>query len=182
MLKQGTVTCIKFFFVAALLSNAEIANTEEASPKMVPCEAYGRIRDCITVPLATPSSEATAKAFQPPVDDKAVIYIARPYTHKRMQVSNVFVDGKLVGRLAPETFAAVKVTPGTHTIKVTGGTDESPEFSLLTSPGELYYLQYSIGQLFNRYSGKLKLVDEDRARQQLSDLRMVHGYDTEQNE
>lgn len=136
-----------------------------------PCKINERIQQCATVPLALQNEEVTAKAFQPPAAGMARIYITRPYKQEWRKTSEVFINDRLVGRLAPETFLAIEVPQGLHTVTVK--TDVVSTFQIPVEAGQLHYLRYQLDFWVSRITGKLKPIDAEAAQHQILKARMV---------
>lgn len=145
---------ISLVIVSTVLAACTSAPMKEG---FAPCNRLGKIRQCVTVPLALAEEDGAAKRFQA-VPNKARIYLVRPFTQEPIKRSQVFVDQQLAAEMAPLTYVVIDVDPGLHRIGVR--TDVDAAISLRTDPGQLYYIQYSLSQLFGNYSGKLETMDE----------------------
>src|SRR5437016_6313028 len=83
-----------------------------AQDAVVPCRRFGRQIDCVAVPLAMPAEDAQAKQFGAPASTMSKIYLARPSTMGPKQKSDIFLDGKWIGSLAPMTYLVIETSPG----------------------------------------------------------------------
>ncbi|MEC4718430.1 DUF2846 domain-containing protein [Noviherbaspirillum sp. CPCC 100848] len=152
---------ISLVIVSAVLAACTSAPMKEG---FAPCNQQGRTRQCVTVPLALAEEDVAAKRFEA-LPDKVRIYLVRPFTVEPIKRSQVFVDQQLVAEMAPLTYVVIDVDPGLHHIGVR--TDVDAAISLRTDAGKLYYVQYSLSQLFGNYSGQLKTMDEAPGRSAL---------------
>jgi hypothetical protein len=93
---------------------------------------------CATVPLALPELDHAAKQFQP-LPDQAQVYIVWPSRIPGAVVFQIFLDGRMLGGLATNTYFAVPLTPGPHTLLVvTMGTQD--QLRLMAEAGQQYFV------------------------------------------
>lgn len=101
----------------------------------------------------------------------ARIYIARPFIHQWRKTSDVLINGRLVGRLAPKTFFVIDVPQGMHTVTVV--TDAAVTRQVVVEAGQHYMLRYQMDFWLNRYTGKLTFMQSEDARRQISTLHLT---------
>jgi hypothetical protein len=146
MEKNMRISRLSGTLLIGLLAGVSVAESYAADT--VPCRRHGRIRECAVVPLARPADDRTAKAFDAPVaDGRAGIYVVRPYTQEPLQVSKLYVDGIPAAVIAPNTYAYIDVTSGSHTITV--HTYDDTKLELAVEAGRRYYLRYQLDLLFS---------------------------------
>lgn len=96
---------------------------------------------CVTkVPLAPTSRDAEVKKFSPP-EDKALVYIARPwkFVGGGANIFGPLFDREVVGMLSTDTFLCLEVSPGNHKIAKMGEVATIIEFE--AEAGEMYFFQ-----------------------------------------
>jgi hypothetical protein len=136
-----------------------------------PCMRITRMQKCIAVPLASIEQDQRAKAFDPPSDGTAHIYVARPYTTNQFQTTTLHLNGKPVGVLGPLTYAVLNVPPGRH--RVTTFANGKTDVELEVTAGKVFFIQYSIEVLFNTSTDMLILVDDQKGRELVSKTKKI---------
>ncbi len=133
---------------------------------------------CAVVPLTEDTQDISAKQFQKPIEGKSRIYIVRSSISVRRQISKVLLDGQPAADIAPYTYIAIDVTPGSHRIKARA--DKDVEIQLNVAPGKLYYVELGLGLLFNTVSAKLEMLDEKEGQSAvLESRRAISLFDTQ---
>jgi hypothetical protein len=102
---------------------------------------------CASVPLADSTADAQAKQFVAP-SSTAIVYVVREgATIPEWMLGSGFKDifrivvaGREVGVLAPWTYLALEVPPGTHTITATGPENQD-RLTVTTEPGRLVFVR-----------------------------------------
>lgn len=96
---------------------------------------------CGSTPLASSSSDADAKRFEPAMNS-ALIYIYRPTGYGGHGVSTMWVDGRLIGESLPETFFRVPVRPGRS--RITGSGADQGRLEIETRPDGVYFVEAQV--------------------------------------
>ncbi len=137
----------------------------------VPCRVFGHLRECIGVPMASKEADAAAKRFASSDEERAHVYLVRPYMQEPKKKSDVFLNGKRVAVLGPATYAMVDIPPGRNVFRV--HTEGDAQLVLETEPGRTYYLQYQLDRLFNTVTPHLKVLREDDGKDKVLRGRRV---------
>ena len=143
-----------------------------AEDRFVPCQRFGGIKQCISVPLAERADDAAAKKFQPSIGN-ARVYVVRPYMTEPQKKSEVFLDGQCAAEIAPATYVVLNMNPGAHRIRV--HTDQDADVSLNVAAGGLYYVKYQLNLLFNTVHGELTILDDQRGESQILKSKLIQS-------
>lgn len=114
------------------------------------------------VPMASTERNALAKTFvvNP---DKANIYIYRNEgTFGAAIKFDLEIDGKLIGKTAGSTFAAVEIEPGKHTIM--GKAENDSALEIVAQAGKNYFIRQELSFGFITARNKLQLVEEEQGK------------------
>lgn len=144
-----------------------------AEDSFVPCRRFGRLQDCIAVPLAEKAEDTKAKQFQAPVAAKSRIYIVRPYLQEQKKKSSLLIDGQAITEIAPMTYVVLDVNPGVH--RITLNTHDNTELQLDLEAGKVYYIQYKLTVWFETVTGHLTLLDEKKGKSQVLESKRVRS-------
>jgi hypothetical protein len=127
------------------------------------CMSRGDIVECVAVPLESPARDAQAKQFIPPAAGKAHVYIMRSRVLEPMTKSEISVDGKVVGDIAPMTYLLLELAPGEHVIKARA--DQDYETRLSVSEGGTYFIEHDLPRFyfFMPVAGELSVVEPTAA-------------------
>lgn len=135
----------------------------------VPCRRFMRQVECIAVPLADAAADAAAKQFAAPGGNTARIYLARPGNTDPKQKSDVYLDGKRIGTLAPQTYMVIDTTAGEHRIAADNRAEGA--ISVTVASQETVYVQQRSTLWFNTQTIAFKTVD---ARKGQTDITASH--------
>lgn len=128
-----------------------------AQSAMTPCPRFGRMIECVAIPLANPQDDLQAKQFALPPADKARMYIVRPYVTEPTTLTRIEIDGSLAGHMAPRTYLMLDVPGGEHVI--TGHTGNKMELKVHLKPGQLYFIEQELNLTFYSVWENLQVVD-----------------------
>lgn len=144
---------------ALLLMSLTVCVTIQAQAQdtFVPCRRFMRQVECIAVPLADAAADAAAKQFAAPGGNTARIYLARPGNTDPKQKSDVYLDGKRIGTLAPQTYMVIDTTAGEHRIAADNRAEGA--ISVTVTPQETVYVQQRSTLWFNTQTIVFKTVD-----------------------
>lgn len=149
----------------------------QAQDAVVPCRRFWRQTECVAVPLAMPAEDAQAKQFGSPSSAMSKIYLTRPGTMAPKQKSDIFVDGKWIGSLAPMTYLVIETSPGAHVIAahMRQEQQEQQDFSMsLNVAGEKNtYIQEQLHQLFNTEKIVFEIVDQKTGQTDVLKSRLI---------
>lgn len=103
---------------------------------------------CRSVPMTSDSLDSGAKKFQPE-PGKASIYINRKNAILGCAVNvQSVMDGRVVGWLTPGTYQLISVTPGDHTITLSGQSYDDNLKKLKVEKGKNYFFDVSVNLEF----------------------------------
>jgi Protein of unknown function (DUF2846) len=104
------------------------------------CAALLMVGACATVPTADRAQDAEMKTFLAPAN-QARIYVVRDggYMSGAYQLFRIIVDGRDYGPLAPWTYFAFTVDPGTHSVTASGNENQE-RVRLTVEAGKLYFV------------------------------------------
>jgi hypothetical protein len=128
---------------------------------------------CATVPLEDDATTSQAKAFNPPSEGHAGLYIYRTGALGGALKKDVWVDGECVGETAPDVFFYKEVT-GDKEHKVSTESEFSPNIlSVSTKSGENYFIkQYIKLGVFVGGAG-LEKVSSEEGKKVIEKLKMA---------
>ncbi len=98
---------------------------------------------CATVPMTDTSADATAKQFDPTAGMANLYFVRQSNGFGDTLDEYINLDGQSVGAVAPNTYILLSVSPGHHTITVSGPTN-SEQAQLDAVAGNLYFYSVSI--------------------------------------
>ncbi|WP_286758182.1 DUF2846 domain-containing protein [Ralstonia sp. RL] len=143
----------------------------QAGDAGTPCRRLLRAVQCATVPLAGADEDAEAKRFQPPPDGRARVYVLRPGTMAPAVKSTILLDGRPMRELAPQTYAVIDTSAGTH--RIAARTDRDAEIELDLEPGRIRYVENRFSLLFFTVSGQLRPLEAQPAQAAIAQSRLV---------
>ncbi|HJW54937.1 MAG TPA: hypothetical protein VJ577_06670 [Burkholderiaceae bacterium] len=142
-----------------------------SADELVSCSRLGRLRVCVTVPLAIVEEDAMAKLFQAPASNMAKIYIFRRGTMAAKTKSTIIFDGASIATLAPMTYTVIEAAPGVH--HLTTSWDHEAELELNLEPGKNTFVENTFSLLFFTMTSSLKPIDEQLAKAAIAGLNLV---------
>ena len=93
---------------------------------------------CASTPESTAERDAWAKEFEPLTRD-SVIYVYRPDPAGTIAVTELYVDGRLIGSSLPETYFRISVLPGRHLVETFAG--HGPPIEVETRGNDVIFLE-----------------------------------------
>jgi hypothetical protein len=128
---------------------------------------------CASVPMESKERSSHAKAFNPPSDGKAGLYIYRSLGVGTALKKDIWVDGKCVGESAPNVFFYEEVA-GNEEHKLSTESEFSPNDLLLkTDSGKNYFVKQYIKMGVFVGGANLEMVDEVMGKQDISGLELA---------
>ena len=125
---------------------------------------------CVSVPMATPEQDASAKTFrvQP---GKSNIYVYRNESMGGAVKMEVDLDGKQVGTTAAKTYLLLTVNPGKHTL--VSHAEGNSNLVVDTQPGKNHFVwqEVKMGALFA--GSKLQPVDEQTGKAGVGECQLI---------
>jgi hypothetical protein len=119
---------------------------------------------CASTPEASLESDADAKQFIP-APNAAIVYIYRPIG-SGSGVSTIWVDGRLVGELLPQSFFRVAARAGHNRITTSANDPGRLEFD--TSNGGVYFVEARVdGETQSEANSRFRMVDPRVGRAQI---------------
>ena len=138
------------------------------------CYRFGKtlrhVRTCTTGPVPPASAEADAKRFEPAAD-KLTVYVVRKRWGDAVNVVMLTVDRAAAVETVPESFVRLRLTPGTHVLRVTWSEGEA-EAVVSGAAGDIRYVEL-VGSVW-AWASTYVLEPGDRAsRDRIRQVRMV---------
>lgn len=164
----------RIFCVALLLICVTALFPAKAQEARVPCQRFWHQIACVSVPLAPSTDDAKAKQFGVPSGAMGKIYLARSGTMAPLQKSDIFLDGKWIGTLAPQTYLTFEINAGLHTVKANDAKNGMTDgVSIQVEGHKNTYLQEQLYQLFNAEKITFKIVDQQSGQAAVLTSRLI---------
>jgi hypothetical protein len=96
-----------------------------------------------TVPMASQADDARAKTFVPSNQGNAGVYIYRTSVIGQALTKYVRIDGRILGKTAPNVFLYTEVAPGEHTMATESEFSDN-ELKFSAEPGKNYFFEQYI--------------------------------------
>ncbi len=129
---------------------------------------------CATVPVASDTEDASAKAFTPSAG-RANIYVVRDggYLPGRV-VLRVVLDGAERGALSDKTYFVFSVEPGRHVVASYGAENEE-QVRLEVDAGQNWFVSLRSRIGWERPRLSLKQLSEEEGRRAVLEARLAKG-------
>ncbi|MGS0742341.1 hypothetical protein ACVBEF_10975 [Glaciimonas sp. GG7] len=163
----------RIFSCVLLTLTATTLFSASAQDALVPCRRFLHQIECVAVPLATPVDDAQAKQFDAPLHPTAKVYLSRPGTMAPKQKSDIFLDGKWIGSLAPMTYLVIETAPGTHILGASGQANANSALTMTLEVDKNTYVQEQLYQLFNTEKITFKVVDTQTGQADVLKSRLI---------
>jgi len=124
---------------------------------------------------AEASAEAEARTLRAPTDKARIYFIRRGFVAS-LQGMNVSIDDHFTGQIKSGKFLMAEVAPGEHRLSARmarGGKSTAASMDLSLAPGESAFVHATIEMGALAGSTKLTRIDEARARDELSGVKMM---------
>ncbi len=132
---------------------------------------------CASVPMENSEVSDKAKTFTPPSNGNAALYIYRSGSFGGALKKDVWVDGKCIGETAPNIFFYEEVQGGAGH-KISTESEFSPNDLLVNAErGKNYFVQQYIKMGVFVGGAGLELVDEDKGKKEVAELKMAKKGD-----
>jgi Protein of unknown function (DUF2846) len=120
---------------------------------------------CASVPMASATQDSAAKQFvvEP---GKANIYVNRGGGIGTALVFQTVLDGRIVGSLAPNTYQLLVVSPGEHTVTLTGN-ENAQQQTLTAEAGKNYFFKVSVHMGWIAGRVHIEPISEEQGRAEL---------------
>jgi len=128
------------------------------------------ISGCVEAPMASDEADVQAKQFRVR-PGLANIYLFRNTNFGGMVSLDVELDGKIVGKTAPDTFMLLTVRPGKHVLVSIGESESTLEIN--TVAGKNYFVWQEMKQGIYNPTGRLHLVDEATGRSGVEECNLI---------
>lgn len=128
---------------------------------------------CASVPMESETVSAKAKAFNPPTDGNAGLYLYRTSGMGTALKKDIWLDGKCIGESAPNVFFYEEVK-GNEEHKISTESEFSPnDLFLKTETGKSYFIkQYMKPGVFVG-GANLELMEEGEGKKDVAELEMA---------
>ena len=127
---------------------------------------------CASAPKAPAEEDQSRKAFNPPPEDKAGLYVYRNSLFGSILKKSIYLNGVLLGKTAPNTYFYKEITPGNHTLSTEAEFGRN-DLQLVTQAGRNYYVK--LGKKFGGLVGtNLIIVDEEEGMEGVLDCKLAN--------
>jgi hypothetical protein len=128
---------------------------------------------CATVPLMPERADVAAKRFSP-TPHKANLYIIRPNRLAYAVLFQVYLNGKLAGSIATNTYLLFEVEPGKHQIVVVTGESQNA-VTMDFRDGENYFIDVipKFGLMHAR--AELKELSPEEGRKAVMETKRIES-------
>ena len=134
--------------------------------------ALSLMTGCASVPMASPSEDATLKTFASPSAGQAGLYVYRDTIVGQALKKNLYVDGALLGETANKVYFYREVTPGQHQLSTESEfSDNSITFE--AEGGKNYFAEQSIKIGVFVGGAGLKMVPDDYGMMKVRECRLA---------
>ena len=133
--------------------------------------ACAGLAGCASVPLAPSALDARAKTFTPDAG-RANVYVNRGGGLGTALLFQTVLDGRIVGSLAPNTFQWLSVTPGEHSVTMTGA-ENSAQQKLTAEAGRNYYYDVSVHMGWVSGRVHIEALSEEAGRKAVLDSKLA---------
>ena len=128
---------------------------------------------CASVDMASKEESAKAKAFNPPSQGNAGVYIYRNSFAGKALKKDVWIDGKCIGESAPDVFFYTEVEGG-KTHKVDTESEFSPNtLELMFEAGKNYFIRQFIKMGVFVGGAGVEEVPEAQGKEDVAQLEMA---------
>lgn len=125
---------------------------------------------CASVPMASMQADQQAKKFETTAG-KSNIYVYRNETFGAAIKMPVFIDDKVVGQTAADTYILATVDPGKH--KVVSQSAEDASLDITTEPGKNYFIWQEVKMGVLSASSDLHLQNEAQGKAGVMECKRV---------
>jgi len=128
---------------------------------------------CASVPMEPESVSKKVKAFNPPSNGNAGLYIFRDSAVGGALKKDIWVDNKCIGESAPDIFFYEEVK-GNQEHKISTESEFSPnDLIIKTVSGKNYFIRQYIKVGVFVGGANLELIDETEGKEAVSELEMA---------
>jgi hypothetical protein len=159
--RRSVVRGLWAIFLVASFGVQRMACAEEPARR---CMRAWQMLECVAVPLDTVERDAQAKQFPTPAPGRTNVYIVRSGVAEPKTKSDISVDGKAVGYIAPMTYLLLEIAPGEHVIKAGAGSEVAVR--LEATQGNTYFIEHDLPHFvfFMPVAEKLTMLEESAGR------------------
>ena len=134
------------------------------------------LNGCATVPMASVESDEERKAFSPPSQGTAGLYIYRNSALGSALKKSVYVDGQLVGETASMTYFYKEVQPGKRVLS-TESEFSNNELTLDAIAGQNYFVKQYIKIGLFVGGANLEIVSEEKGKKGVLQCKLANTFD-----
>lgn len=128
---------------------------------------------CSSVPLEPKNIAEKAKAFNPPPQDDAGIYVYRDSVFGAALKKDIWIDNKCLGESASKVFFYQKVKGNQEHVIATESEFSPNKVILKTESGKNYFVRQYIKMGVFVGGANLEVVDEKKAKEAIKELDMA---------
>jgi hypothetical protein len=125
-----------------------------------------------TVPMASQTDDARAKTFAPPDQGKAGVYVYRTTALGQVLTKYVRIDGRIIGRTAPNVFLYEEIFPGEHTLATESEFGDN-ELNFIAEPGKNYFFEQYIKMGVFVGGAALEAVSEGKGKSNVLQCKLA---------
>jgi len=125
-----------------------------------------------SIPMAPNKDDLIRKQFTTPDKNKAGIYVYRNSFAGSALIKVVYIDDKVLGSIANETYLYAEVTPGKHKLSTTS--EFSPnDIYINTIGGKNYYFNHYIKLGLIVGGANMELVSAETAQKEILECKLA---------
>lgn len=156
-------------FAVALIG----ASLAHATDHVAPCRKLGQLVECVAAPLSSLEADERAKRFEIPPSGFARVYLVRPSTVDHRRLAPVMIDGVWAGDLAPLTYLALDLPPGTYKFSSQADGPYAQNFDL--HDGEMHFIEMKLTLWLNTIYGGFTERPTESGMEVVRKSRRVRG-------
>lgn len=128
---------------------------------------------CATVPMESKEASERVKAFPPPSEGHAGVYVFRAGVLGAALKKDLWVDGQCLGESAPDVFFFTEVAGNQEHVIATESEFSPNEIKLAAAPNQNYFVEQYIKWGVFVGGANLRVVDESVGKQRIQQLNLA---------
>lgn len=134
----------------------------------------GALSGCASVPMASTEADVSAKQFLP-TKGHSNIYLYRNETIGAAVAMTVSLDGKVMGKMGPQTYFLWEVAPGKH--EIASHTENTAKITIDAKEGRYHYVWQEVKMGMWQPGSQLQEMSEAEGRKGVLECRRATAED-----